>query len=1105
MVGDKLRFLTRLSTAATLATVVGVLAATVGASPAQALTASSVSTASPTLQDAPNAVSEAIASSIAEKFGHPVVDDSKTIETAQVSALPNGEMQLVSSSLPVRVNQQGKWTPVDASLKTVSGMVVPTATSVPVQFSAGGQGWMAKAQTSTGTWVTESWPYGSLPTPTLSGATATYAEVLPGVDLKLTASVTGMSEVFVIKNARAAKDPRVADLTLAVSGASISKSSGDRTVASAVDGSTLTSSSPVWWDSSKADADAHGPAKGDFAATVKHSVVGKNLSLDTRSVVEGDVTYPVYVDPDWTGGVYNRWFIDRGYPTTSYLNPATRLKLGYASAALSSDGVNHLARMFFSMDTSAVAGKQILAAHFNSTETYSGSCTPMAVELWWVGAGAPGASWNNTSLGWISNMDTQTVAYGRSGCPANAVGFNALQGVQAAAAGSSASLTLGLKATAEADSRSYKEFSPSASLTITYNSIPGTPTATQFTSPSRTCSTDSANPTSLDGTQPITMQATASDLDAGQNLSTQFSVAGVSPTSFTWSQPTPSQAAGPVSATVPANTLTLGGIYKWHAQTSDGVGGVGPVSADCYFRIVTTSPALPTVVKTSAGTATVGQPMTVQFGSVAGDGVRLFAYWWVVGNGATPPAPPVVTPIVPGQALPACGSASGAVRFVCPDAGTSTATNVTVAPVDTASTLWVASYNDAGRVSLAPAGQYGATGLQVSASTDILGVSNSVGHIWDTENITTSATTVPDLNTTTGTAGSTTRQPLGSPLSLIVGDFEGIPTTLLNYTTSSVASMTDRGAIDTKNSFTVSAWLYASSGSSTSISHVAVSEIGANGAAFTLGTGVNGALTFCRTSEVGQVQSCAVGSNLVNGTWTLVTGIWDSVNQSLRVLKDGSIVAAAVASQPVPASDVSSDRWLCVGGSCSLASGSFVTSQPWDGQVFRPAVFPGVVSSTQLSNLYIVLSPNDDPPADESVGAVVNLGCDDLVTRQQIYDFNPNFVNIPWLPTAGTSAAQAIQWNGLACRWINETSSDPIDVTAVSVVDRGTMVQLRAAAAAAGTPVANLGDVAYFQTIGGDGELQIFEGNYWVTLRSPWFEIASDANPLPLNVLANLS
>ncbi|MFD0479756.1 hypothetical protein ACFQ0B_75140 [Nonomuraea thailandensis] len=45
---------------------------------------------------------------------------------------------------------------------------------------------------------------GALPKPTLSGDTATYPEVMPGVDLQVTADVDGFSHLLVVKSRAAA-------------------------------------------------------------------------------------------------------------------------------------------------------------------------------------------------------------------------------------------------------------------------------------------------------------------------------------------------------------------------------------------------------------------------------------------------------------------------------------------------------------------------------------------------------------------------------------------------------------------------------------------------------------------------------------------------------------------------------------------------------------------------------------------------------------------------------------------------------------------------------------------------------------------------------------
>ncbi len=1061
------------------------------------------------VRDAQSASSESAASAVALRFGHPVVVDADTTSTTQVSALPDGTMQMVQSTVPVRVKSGSGWVPLDVTLaRDSAGYIAPKAADVPVVFGAGGTSVLARVQTKTGKWLEESSPFGVLPTPVLDGATATYPNVLPDVDLMLTATPQGMSEVLVVKTATAAANPKLADVNFAVSGSALSSNAAGLSTVTLSDGSKVLSTSPMWWDSSNG-SNADGPGGNAAARPVSQTTGSSSISLDARAAAAtSGVQYPIYVDPDWTGGLQAYTYVDAAYPTQSYWDGAYatgQQRTGYVAAAYSSDSRNHTARSLWQVDTTGVEGKQILAATFSVTEDWSFSCTASEVDLYWSAGINSGTTWNNQP-GLVQYLSNAVTAHGHSSsCPTAAIGFSATPAVQGAANSNATGLTLELRAQNEASNYSWKRFTQAATITITYNSVPGAPGSPQYTSPVRSCSTDSANPTSIDGTQPVTLQATGNDPDVGQNLTTTFSVSGVSPTSFGWSQASAAQAAGPVSVTIPAATMATG-LYSWHAQTSDGVGGVSPYSASCYFRIVTASPGIPTASITSTGSAVVGQPITVQFGSSSTDGVAVFAYWWADGSGTTPPVPPALTSITPGGALPACGTASGPVRFVCRDSGSFNATGVTVAPVDTVSTLWVASYNDAGRVSVNSGGTYTAAALHVTATSDTTGVSNTVGHIWDSQTITSSATSVPDLNTTSGTSGSTVRQALGSPLNLIDGDFEGIPTTLLNYTTASSGSMTANGeAIDTKNSFTVSAWLYPSATSSTTVGHVAVSEIGAGGAAFTLGTGANGVATFCRTSQVNQMQSCAVGTAIPSGDWTLLTGVWDSANQSLRILRNSNISSAdGVASQPVPANDTSASSWLCVGGSCAMTSGSFVTTSPWDGQIFRPAVFPGVISGAQLNNLYNVLSPNDEPPADQSIGAVVNSTCNDLVTPQNMYDYNPNFSLLTsWMPDAGSDVAKATAWNGVGCRWINDTSNDLIDISVASIVDRGTMVQLQDAAAT-GTAVTGYGDSAYFETTGGVGELQIFSGSYWITLKSDWFLGASDADPLPADILAHL-
>ncbi|WNM35442.1 hypothetical protein RKE30_36320 [Streptomyces sp. Li-HN-5-11] len=137
-----------------------------------------------------------------------------TTPTETVTANPSGTLTLNQSLYPTRVRQRGVWAPVDPSLHLSSdGRLAPEAVPSGITLSGGGDGPLA-VLTSMGKRLAVSWP-GALPKPTVSSDTATYPEVLPGVDLQATVSpLGGFSEVLVVKNAAAAANPKLSILVL---------------------------------------------------------------------------------------------------------------------------------------------------------------------------------------------------------------------------------------------------------------------------------------------------------------------------------------------------------------------------------------------------------------------------------------------------------------------------------------------------------------------------------------------------------------------------------------------------------------------------------------------------------------------------------------------------------------------------------------------------------------------------------------------------------------------------------------------------------------------------------------------------------------------------
>jgi hypothetical protein len=96
--------------------------------------------------------------------------------------------------------QDGAWAPVDYTLHKVDGGWAPKASPVPLVFSAGG-GTVAVTLGSGADQVTQSWT-ATLPTPKVSGATATY-DVGHGQSLVLTATAMGFEQSLVLAHAPA--------------------------------------------------------------------------------------------------------------------------------------------------------------------------------------------------------------------------------------------------------------------------------------------------------------------------------------------------------------------------------------------------------------------------------------------------------------------------------------------------------------------------------------------------------------------------------------------------------------------------------------------------------------------------------------------------------------------------------------------------------------------------------------------------------------------------------------------------------------------------------------------------------------------------------------
>jgi hypothetical protein len=273
------------------------------------------------------------ASQQARNSGKPVTVDSLTDTGTLVVANPDGTFTRTESSLPQRVWQNGAWRPIDTTLLVRSnGSLAPKAAITPVYFGPGDSTALATMESGTDS-LTFTWPT-KLPKPVISGDTATYPNVLPSVDLQLTADASGYSTVLVIKTPQAAANPALQTLTLGTSTRGRLKLSGTADGgAEAVDSTTgatlFHSDTATMWDSTPIPASvaslpdagrspsvrstttaaaAAGEHTGALTVGAHRSKLkvstggGKQvLSLDKALLSAKSTVYPVYADPEWSG------------------------------------------------------------------------------------------------------------------------------------------------------------------------------------------------------------------------------------------------------------------------------------------------------------------------------------------------------------------------------------------------------------------------------------------------------------------------------------------------------------------------------------------------------------------------------------------------------------------------------------------------------------------------------------------------------------------------------------------------------------------------------------------------------------------------------------
>lgn len=575
--------------------------------------------------------SEAHALRQAKETGKQVEVLSERSETSETYALPNGNLRRVQHTVPQRVKREGAWTPIDTTLAEVKGRVAPRAAAGNVTFSAGGDDPLV-VLTDQGRKISLSWPK-PLPEPELEGSTATYREVLPGVDLAVAAGVDGFSQALIVKSAAAADNPELAtiDFDLKADGLTLRKdaASGTLTAVNPAGQTVFATSTPRMWDSSGSEETATAQTAtasaartasartlstttapsalasaaqertptdltpGTNSADVDVSVVGGQLTLkpDRELLDAPGTTYPVYIDPRMTG-TRQAWTIAyKPHPNNSYWNgtgwnggTTSEARVGYESST------GGTARSFFRVDSKFLAGVKVIDAQFQITETHSWSCTAKPVELYLTGSISSSTTWNKQPS-WSTRQDSRNYAHGNEcfGCPDKAVDFTAKDAAVKAAASKWTNITFGLRAPQSAednkDAYSWKKFKPDAKLIVDFNRPPKAPWALDTIPSTKVSATECGNGSSYVtlGNTDVTLTAQVWDPDGG-DVNVQFHLwatgkHGVAPGVFFDKKvkvtvSAQNSAGAPARVTVPKALLdqhkgASNGQFSWKAQVED--------------------------------------------------------------------------------------------------------------------------------------------------------------------------------------------------------------------------------------------------------------------------------------------------------------------------------------------------------------------------------------------------------------------------------------------------------------------------------------------------------------------------------------------------------
>jgi hypothetical protein len=193
---------------------------------------------------------------------------------------------------------------------------------------------------------------------------------------------------------------------------------------------------------------------------------------------------------------------------------------------------------------------------------------------------------------------------------------------------------------------------------------------------------------------------------------------------------------------------------------------------------------------------------------------------------------------------------------------------------------------------------------------------------------------------------------------------------------------------------------------------------------------------------------------------------------------------------------------LALVGASAIALLLAACTDPGTGpsETTAPPAASGSPAATAPAEPDVTPEPTEEPVPFE-------VACEEILTPDQVYAFNPNYGTAPdYSPAAATISAVAAA-EGTTCGWSNQTSGEVIEVGVATLPEHAYELQVGDAALHS-NPVPTYGTPpemeGFFRQSGGTGQAQVFTDGYWIVIESPVLFEPGDAQGLVADVVANV-